>query len=134
MEKTLFIIKPDGVKGELIGQIIERIQYEMHVTRLQMLHLTRHLAEAIYAEHQGKDFFEKQIAFMVSGPVVLIEAEYFDGVVVGRKLVDEIRKEFASLAHKHLNVLHGSDSPESAKRELALFFGEKGVCGCRIPQ
>lgn len=133
-QRTLSIIKPDATERQLIGNILTRFeQAGFRIVGMKMLQLNRQQAEGFYAEHQGKPFFESLIDFMISAPVVVsvLEAEnaiqnYRD--LIGTTQLDSaktgtIRHDFALSSTK--NSVHGSDSPESAKREIAYFFVEQ---------
>ncbi|WP_424409953.1 nucleoside-diphosphate kinase [Pasteurella sp. PK-2025] len=136
MEKTLSIIKPDAVTRHLIGAILMRFeQAGFRIAAAKMLHLTQAQAEGFYAEHQGKGFFADLVAYMTSAPVMVLVLEKDNAVKDYRTLigatdpaqadVGTIRKEFA-ISHRQ-NSVHGSDSLESAKREIAYFFVENEI-------
>lgn len=136
MEQTLVLIKPDGVKRSLIGEVIARCEQKGYrVLRLQMLEPGRDLLAAHYAEHEGKSFYEPLLEFMSSGPVVAIALEG-ERVIEGfRSLAGstdpttaapgtirgDLGRDFGTVVVQ--NLVHGSDSPKSAKRELELWFG-----------
>ncbi len=136
MEQTLVLIKPDGVKRSLIGEVIARCEQKGYrVLRLQMLEPGRDLLAAHYAEHEGKSFYEPLLEFMSSGPVVAIALEG-ERVIEGfRSLAGttdpttaapgtirgDLGRDFGTVVVQ--NLVHGSDSPQSAKRELELWFG-----------
>ncbi|MGC6342392.1 nucleoside-diphosphate kinase [Bisgaard Taxon 45] len=136
MEKTLSIIKPDAVKRHLIGAILARFeQAGFRIAAMKMCHLTQTQAEGFYAEHQGKAFFPDLVAYMMSGPVVVLVLEKENAVKDYRALigatdpekaeVGTIRKDFA--LSQRQNSVHGSDSLDSAKREIAYFFVENEI-------
>lgn len=136
-ERTLSIIKPDAVKRDLIGSILARFeQAGFNIIAMKMLHLTREQAEGFYAEHEGKAFFEPLVAYMMSAPIVVSVLEKENAVKDYRTLIGAtnpemaeegtIRKAFA-LSQRE-NSVHGSDSVESAKREIAYFFAEPEIC------
>lgn len=136
-ERTLSIIKPDVVKRDLIGAILSRFeQAGFNIIAMKMLHLTREQAEGFYAEHEGKAFFEPLVAYMMSAPIVVLVLEKENAVKDYRTLIGAtnpemaeegtIRKAFA-LSQRE-NSVHGSDSVESAKREIAYFFAEPEIC------
>lgn len=136
-ERTLSIIKPDAVKRDLIGAILSRFeQAGFNIIAMKMLHLTREQAEGFYAEHEGKAFFEPLVAYMMSAPIVVLVLEKENAVKDYRTLIGAtnpemaeegtIRKAFA-LSQRE-NSVHGSDSVESAKREIAYFFAEPEIC------
>ncbi len=131
IKETFVMVKPDGVKRKLIGEVIKRLeQKEMEIVDIKMKLLSREEAENLYEMHKGKDFFEKLITYTTSGKVVLMkirgeEAIMNCRVVVGATHPEErhagsIRGDFS--AHLTENVVHASSSEEDAKRELAIFF------------
>ena len=129
--KTFFMIKPDGVKRNLIGEIISRVEEKgFKITKIKMMTISQDLAEEHYGEHQGKPFFSDLVSFITSGPVVAMQIEGENVVAQIRNLMGatnpldatpgSIRGDLATELDK--NVVHGSDSDESANRELNLFF------------
>jgi nucleoside-diphosphate kinase len=131
MERTLAIIKPDGVSRALIGEVIKRLESSnFKIKAMKMIHLTKKQAEGFYAVHRGKPFFESLTDFMSSGPAVVMILEGVDVISRYRELMGAtnykeaaegtIRKEFATDIEK--NVVHGSDAPETAAFEMAYFF------------
>ena len=131
MERTLAIIKPDGVARGIIGEVIKRLEgNDFKIIALKMIHLSKRQAEGFYAVHQGKPFFESLTNFMSSGPAVVMVLEGEDIIARYRELMGAtnykeaaegtIRKEFATDIEK--NVVHGSDAPETAAFEMAYFF------------
>jgi len=136
MERTLILVKPDGVRRGLVGQVISRIESKGYqITDLKLINATRALLEDHYAEHKGKPFFEPLVEFMLSGPIVAMVAEG-ERVIEGfRSLAGvtdptvaapgTIRGDLARDQGTKVvqNLVHGSDSPESANREIAIFFG-----------
>ncbi|WP_214826598.1 nucleoside-diphosphate kinase [Exiguobacterium algae] len=134
MEKTFLMIKPDGVKRGLIGEIVSRFENKGYtLNRLEMVTPTVEVAEAHYAEHKEKPFFGELVEFLTSGPVVAMEWEGENIVAVSRLMIGKtnpldaqpgtIRGDLASTMSQ--NVIHGSDSVESAERELALWFAKE---------
>ncbi|NBU93136.1 MAG: nucleoside-diphosphate kinase [Actinobacteria bacterium] len=135
-QQTLILVKPDGVKRGLVGEVIARVERKGYkVSNLKMLTADRALLAKHYAEHEGKAFYEPLIEFMMSGPIVAMVAEG-ERVVEGfRKLAGAtdpttaeagtIRGDLArDMGTKVVqNIVHGSDSPESAEREIKIFFG-----------
>jgi|TARA_B100001057_G_scaffold457905_1_gene506606 nucleoside-diphosphate kinase len=130
--KTFFMIKPDGVQRNLIGQIISRVEAKgFNITKIKMMIISKELAEEHYGEHKDKPFFNDLVSFITSGPVVAMQVEGNDVVLQIRNLMGStnpsestpgsIRGDLATELDK--NVVHGSDSDESAERELSLFFG-----------
>jgi nucleoside-diphosphate kinase len=137
-EKTLVLVKPDGVARGLVGEVIGRIEAKGYkVTALRMLQADRALLEKHYAEHQGKPFFEPLVEFMLSGPIVALVAEGNRVIEGFRSLAGvtdptvaapgTIRGDLARDQGTKVvqNIVHGSDSPESAAREISIFFEGK---------
>jgi nucleoside-diphosphate kinase len=132
LEETLVLVKGDGVQRRLIGEIIRRIEIKgLDIHALQLMDVSRELAEEHYAEHRDKPFFEELVEFITSTPVVAMQVRGEGAIKVMRNLMGAtnpaeaapgtIRGDLAlSLPD---NLVHGSDSPESARRELDLFFG-----------
>ena len=136
-EKTLILVKPDGVRRQLIGEVIARVEdkgYE--ITALRMMQADRALLERHYEEHKGKPFFEPLVEFMMSGPIVAMVAEGNRVIEGFRSLAGAtdptvaapgtIRGDLARDQGTKVvqNIVHGSDSPESAAREIEIFFGK----------
>ena len=132
MEQTLFLVKGDGVRRHLIGEIVRRIENAgIGIRQMQLMDVSRELAEEHYAEHREKPFFEELVEFITSTPVVAMRLEGEGAIKVVRKLMGStnpaeaapgtIRGDLALSMPD--NLVHGSDSPESAERELKLFFG-----------
>ncbi|MDX6380621.1 MAG: nucleoside-diphosphate kinase [Rubrobacteraceae bacterium] len=132
MEQTLVLVKGDGVKRRLIGEIVRRIEAKgLDIRAMQLMNVTRELAEEHYAEHREKPFFEELVEFITSIPVVAMKVEGESAIQVMRRLMGStnpaeaapgtIRGDLA--LNLPDNLVHGSDSPESAERELKLFFG-----------
>ncbi len=131
-ERTLVLIKPDGVERRLIGEIIDRIERKgLTIAALELRHVSGDLATRHYAEHEGKPFFGPLLEFITSGPVVAAIVQGPRAVAAFRQLaggtdpVDQaapgtIRGDFG--LETQFNLVHGSDSPESADREIALWF------------
>ena len=132
MEQTLVLVKGDGVERRLIGEIIRRIEAKgLDIRTMQLMDVSRELAEEHYAEHREKPFFGELVEFITTTPVVAMRIEGDGAIQVMRRLMGStnpadadpgtIRGDLAlSLPD---NLVHGSDSPESAERELKLFFG-----------
>ena len=138
IEKTLILVKPDGVARNLVGEVIARIEAKGYsISALRMLQADRALLEKHYAEHQGKPFFEPLVEFMMSGPIVALVAEGNRVIEGFRSLAGvtdptvaapgTIRGDLARDQGTKVvqNIVHGSDSPESAAREIAIFFEGK---------
>ncbi len=132
MEQTLILIKGDGVRRRLIGEIIRRIEAKnLDIGAMKLMDVSRELAEEHYAEHRDKPFFEELVEFITITPVVAMRVEGEGAIKVMRKLMGTtnpaeaepgtIRGDLALSMPD--NLVHGSDSPESAERELGLFFG-----------
>lgn len=130
-ERTLVLIKPDGVARGLVGEVLGRIERKgFQIVALEMRTLTRAIAETHYGEHAGKPFFESLVSFITGGPLVAAVIEGPDAIVAWRTMMGAtnpvnaapgtIRGDLATETQN--NVTHGSDSPESAAREIALFF------------
>ena len=137
-EKTLVLVKPDGVARGLVGEVIARIESKGYkISALRMLQADRALLEKHYAEHNGKPFYEPLLEFMTSGPIVAMIAEGNRVIEGFRSLAGAtdptvaapgtIRGDLARDQGTKVvqNIVHGSDSPESATREIAIFFEGK---------
>jgi nucleoside-diphosphate kinase len=133
VERTFIMVKPNGVAGGLVGEVIGRFERRGFTLRaLKALQIDRALAEKHYAEHVGKPFFGSLVAFITSGPVVAMVWEGREAIRVARAMMGvtdsadaapgTIRGDFS--LSKEENVVHGSDGPESAAREIALFFAD----------
>lgn len=131
MERTLIILKPDCVARRLIGRVISRFEDKgLCIAAMKYFRITPAIAKKHYAEHLGKPFYPGLIKFITSGPVVVMALEGLNAVAVARKLMGAtagfnaepgtIRGDFGN--SQGFNLVHGSDSPASAKRELALYF------------
>ena len=136
LQRTLSIIKPDAVKRHLIGAILARFEQQgFNIAAAKMVQLSREQAEGFYAEHQGKPFFEPLVEYMTSAPVFVSVLEKENAVQDYRTLMGTtnpetaaegtIRRDFA-LSQRE-NSVHGSDSPESAAREIAYFFAAEEI-------
>ena len=137
IERTLSIIKPDGVEKNLIGEIYRRFEEAgLRIVGARMLHLGREQAEGFYAVHRERPFFNDLVSYMTTGPVVVSVLEGDNAVAMHRDLMGAtdpakadpgtIRADFASSIEE--NVVHGSDGPDTAAAEIAFFFGADGVC------
>ena len=136
LQRTLSIIKPDAVKRHLIGAILARFEQQgFNIAAAKIVQLNREQAEGFYAEHQGKPFFEPLVEYMISAPVFVSVLEKENAVQDYRTLIGTtnpetaaegtIRRDFA-LSQRE-NSVHGSDSPESAAREIAYFFAAEEI-------
>jgi len=137
-ERTLSIIKPDGVSKDLIGSVISRLEEEgLKIAAMKMIRMTKDEAKGFYKVHEGKPFYESVTDFMSSGPCVVMILEAEDAIRRYRKLMGAtnykeaeegtIRRDFATDIEK--NVVHGSDSRENAEYEINYFFNALEVAG-----
>jgi nucleoside-diphosphate kinase len=137
VERTLSIIKPDAVAKNVIGEIVTRFEKAgLKVVASRMMHLDAAKAGGFYAEHKERGFFKDLVAFMTSGPIVVQVLEGENAVALNRQLMGAtnpkeaakgtIRADFASTIDA--NAVHGSDSAESAKREISYFFAATEIC------
>ncbi len=131
IESTLLIVKPDGVRRGLVGEVLRRAETKgLAIEAMRLMTIDRDLAEQHYAEHTDKPFFGDLVTFITSGPVVVARLSGESAITVWRTLMGptnpvdappgSIRGDLATLIGE--NIVHGSDSPASAARELALFF------------
>jgi nucleoside-diphosphate kinase len=136
MQRTLIIFKPDCVQRRLVGAILQRFEAKgLRVAALKLIRVDRSLAEKHYAEHHGKPFFEGLIGFITSAPVVVGVLEGNEAIAVVRNLLGATNGAVAAPGtirgdlsiSKQNNLVHGSDSPESADREIALWFRPEEV-------
>ena len=138
VERTLSIVKPDAVGKNVIGEIYTRFeQAGLRVVAAKMLHLSDQVAGGFYAEHKERPFFADLVTFMTSGPIMVQVLEGEGAVLKNRDLMGAtnpreasagtIRADFAETIDA--NAVHGSDSPESAAREIAYFFAASEICG-----
>ncbi|WAA13760.1 nucleoside-diphosphate kinase [Fervidibacillus halotolerans] len=134
MEKTFLMVKPDGVQRNLIGEIVSRFERKgFQLVGAKLMKLSRELAEKHYGEHKGKPFYDELISYITSGPVFAMVWQGENVISEARKMMGAtnpkdadpgtVRGDFALTVGK--NVIHGSDSEESAKREISLFFKEE---------
>jgi nucleoside-diphosphate kinase len=132
VESTLLIVKPDGVRRGLVGEVLRRVEAKgLTIAEMRMMTIDRGLAEEHYAEHREKPFFGELVDFITSGPVVVARLEGEGAIDVWRTMLGPtnpalappgtIRGDLGLIITE--NIVHGSDSPESAERELKLFFG-----------
>lgn len=137
VERTLSIIKPDGVEKNLIGEIYGRFEKAgLQIVAARMLHLSQEQAEGFYAVHKERPFYNDLVNYMRSGPVMVQVLEGESAVNKNREIMGAtnpddadpgtIRKDFAASIEQ--NVVHGSDGPDTAADEIAFFFGEDDVC------
>lgn len=136
IQRTLTLVKPDGVKQGVIGQVISRFEDEgLKVVALRMMQLTRKGAEGFYHVHRERPFFGSLVEFMTSGPIVAMVLEGEDAIDRARRVMGAtdpakaeegtLRRQFASSIEK--NVVHGSDGPDTAAFEIPYFFGALDV-------
>ncbi len=137
-EKTLSIIKPDGVSRGLIGEVVKRIEAaDLKIKAMKMIFLNKGQAKGFYKVHEGKPFYESVTDFMSSGPCVVMVLEGEDAIGKYRKLMGAtnykdaeegtIRREFATDIEK--NIVHGSDAEATARFEISYFFNELEISG-----
>jgi nucleoside-diphosphate kinase len=137
VEQTLSIIKPDGVQKNLIGEIYRRFEKAgLSIVAARMMHLSRKQAQDFYAVHRERPFFNDLVSYMTSGPVMVQVLQGEAAVDTNRKIMGAtnpadadpgtIRADFADSIEE--NIVHGSDGAETARQEIAFFFGDDGVC------
>jgi nucleoside-diphosphate kinase len=137
IERTLSIVKPDGVARNLIGEVLRRLEKAgLRIVAARMMHLSRQEAEGFYAVHRERPFFKDLVKFMTSGPVLVQVLEGEGAIATNREVMGAtdpkkaaagtIRADLASTIDE--NVVHGSDAPDTAAREIAYFFREIEVC------
>jgi nucleoside-diphosphate kinase len=133
VEETLVLVKPDGVARNLTGEILRRIEAKGYqLVDIKLLEASRELLTKHYEEHEGKPFFEGLLAFITSGPIVAMILEGPNAIEAARQIIGatngleaapgSIRGDYAIETRR--NLVHGSDSPESAEREIAIYFAE----------
>ncbi|MEM6429034.1 MAG: nucleoside-diphosphate kinase [Deinococcota bacterium] len=131
MERTFAMVKPDGVKRNLVGEVVSRIEAKgFSIVGMKLLQISRERAERHYGEHKDKPFFEGLVSFITSGPVVAMVLEGESAISEWRKMMGAtnpkdaapgtIRGDFATIIDE--NVAHGSDAPATAEREINIFF------------
>jgi nucleoside-diphosphate kinase len=136
MERTFIMVKPDGVQRGLVGEIVRRLEQKgLQLIGAKMMVMTREQAEYHYAEHQGKPFFAGLVDFIISAPVFACVWQGDQVIALSRGLMGKtntldavpgtIRGDFA--VHTGMNLIHGSDSPESAEREINHFFKQNEI-------
>ncbi|MDR1900557.1 MAG: nucleoside-diphosphate kinase [Treponema sp.] len=136
MEKTFIMLKPGCLPRRIVGKVLDRFERKgLRIVALRLLRMDKPMVETHYAEHRGKDFYEKLVEYTLSGPVIAAVLAGEDAVSVTRQLVGPtsladslpgtIRGDYA--ARTRLNIVHASDSPESARREIPLFFGAEDI-------
>ncbi|MDD3365573.1 MAG: nucleoside-diphosphate kinase [Syntrophomonas sp.] len=136
MERTFALVKPDGVQRGLVGEVISRFEKKgIKIAAVKLMQITPELAEKHYAEHKGRPFFADLVGFITSGPVAAMVLEGENVISMVRTMMGAtnpkdsalgtIRGDFAMTIDK--NIIHGSDSPESAVREISIFFKEAEI-------
>ncbi len=136
MSRTLVILKPDSIQRNLAGKIISRIEEKgLKITAMKMIFLDKNTAEKLYEVHKGKPFYQSLVDYITSGPIIAMVVEGRDVINVVRKLMGKtngaeaepgtIRGDFSTGIEK--NLIHASDSDESLKRELPIFFSEEDI-------
>ena len=137
IERTLSIIKPDGVQKNVIGEVYRRFeQAGMKIVAARMLHLTKAQAEAFYAVHRERPFYKDLVSYMTTGPVIAQVLEGENAVEAHRRIMGAtdpkkadpgtIRRDFAASIEE--NVVHGSDAVETARQEISFFFAQADLC------
>lgn len=137
MERTLTLIKPDGVAANLVGEVIRRLEgHGLRPVAMKMIHLAPEQARGFYHVHREKGFFDSLVKFMSSGPLVAMVLEGESAIAALREVMGAtdparaaegtIRKDFASSIER--NIIHGSDSPSSAEFEIGYFFSSLEIC------
>jgi nucleoside-diphosphate kinase len=137
VQRTLSIVKPDGVSKGLVGEVMSRFERAgLRIVAAKMVRLTKAQAQGFYAVHRGKPFFESLTDFMSSGPVLLMVLEGEDAIQTTRRIMGAtdpgkaepgtIRRDFA--ANVEQNIVHGSDAPETAAFEIGYFFNALEIC------
>jgi nucleoside-diphosphate kinase len=137
IERTLSIVKPDGVAKNLIGEVYARFEKAgLKIVAARMLHLTRAQAEGFYAVHRERPFFKPLVDFMISGPVMVTALEGEGAILKNRNIMGAtdpkkadkgtIRGDFAETVDE--NMVHGSDAAETAKQEIGYFFADLDLC------
>ncbi len=131
MEKTFLMVKPDGVQRNLIGEIVSRFEKKgFQLVAAKLMHISRELAEQHYAEHKERPFFGELVDFITSGPVFAMVWQGENVIATARKMMGATNPQDADVGtirgdfgiQVGMNIIHGSDSPESAEREINLFF------------
>ena len=138
MERTLSIVKPDGVEKGLIGEVVKRFESNgLRVVAMKMVHMSKEQAQGFYYVHRERPFYESLTDFMSSGPAVVMILEGENAIAKNRELMGAtdyreaaegtIRRDFATDIER--NIVHGSDGPDTAAFEIGFFFNELEICG-----
>ena len=137
VERTLSIVKPDGVQRDLIGEVCRRFeQGGLHIVGIKMLHLTQEQAKGFYVVHKERPFYSDLVNYMTSGPVIVQVLEGEDAIQKNREIMGAtnpaeadpgtIRADFAASIEE--NVVHGSDGSDTAAQEISFFFDKDEIC------
>ena len=137
IERTLVLLKPGVLQRRIAGEVLSRFERKgLKITAMKMLRMDKSLTEKLYAEHRGRDFYDKLVEYTLSGPVIALVLSGEEAIGTVRRLAGptdtreslpgSIRGDYA--ARTRLNIVHASDSPESAGREIALFFKTPEIC------
>jgi len=137
VERTLSIVKPDGVQKDLIGEVCRRFeQGGLHIVGIKMLHLTQEKAKGFYVVHKERPFYPDLVSYMTSGPVIVQILEGEGAIQKNREIMGAtnpaeadpgtIRADFAASIEE--NVVHGSDGPDTAAQEISFFFNKDEIC------
>ena len=140
-QRTLVLLKPDAINRRLVGEIISRFEKKgLKIVAMKMLWMSRKMAEKHYEVHRGKSFYESLLDYITSGPIVAMVLEGEEAIAVVRRMMGKtngveaepgtIRGDYALSVQN--NLVHGSDSPESAEREIKLFFTEQEIMEYRL--
>lgn len=136
MEQTLVLLKPDAIQRRLMGRIISRFEEKgLKIVAMKMMQVTRELAERHYAEHRGKPFFEELVSFITSAPIVAMVVEGPKAVETVRRMMgktDPLEADPGTIRGDYglsitMNLIHGSDSPATAAREIPIFFAPEEI-------
>lgn len=141
MERTLVLLKPDCVQRRLMGQVISRFENKgLHIIAMKMMRVSPKLSRQHYAEHVGKSFYPGLEAFITGGPVVAMIVEGQEAIRVVRDMLGAtsgreaasgtIRGDYSN--SRQMNLVHGSDRPEAARREIALYFRDDEICSYEL--
>src|SRR5438309_876536 len=141
-QRTLTFVKPDGVQRRLVGEIVSRLERRgLKILGLKMMRISKELAERHYGEHKGKKFYDGLVQFVTSGPIVALCIEGNEAIAVVRAMMGKtfsyesapgtIRGDFG--VSKSFNLIHGSDSPEAAAREIELYFRPEELMQYEMP-
>lgn len=136
LQKTFVMIKPDGVKRKLVGEIIGRIERKgLDIIAMKLVKMSKEAAEKLYEEHKGKSFYQELVSYITSGPVLCMVVAGDEAVAVMRKMIGATDPKEASpgtirgdlALSKGENVIHASDSEEKAKKEMSIFFSDSEI-------